>query len=150
MDFLTKLDSVETIDQADFTVQHPQTNDPLMILVLAGPTHPNTRALAKKHEGNLAQALARARDPQKVFKNQYAQMLDPEDRLEREIEALVARTLDWKAADGSKADTPFDKSLMESIYRKRGGADDKEWLCKQVLQALGADDLFTRSSQTKS
>lgn len=142
---LSQLAAIKDAQTTDFTVTNPNTDEPLLVLVLAGPTHPVRVALARKYESQIAQAVQRSRDVQKAFQKQYVAALDPDERMERQIELLVTATVGWKAADGSVADQSFDAAAMEELYR----APDKEWLRRQVLGQLNADDAFTTSSPSK-
>jgi hypothetical protein len=95
---LSKLEAIDDVESADFLIVDPGTSKPVLILTLAGPTHPARRALRPKHEMDL----------------------------------LTAATLDWKSADGTPADQPFDAKIMEALYRD----PEKEWLRRQVSAKL--------------
>ena len=141
---LSKLQAIRDAESADFIVRDPATDAPVIILTLAGPTHPARVALTKKYEGQLGTALARASDPRKALQRSFLEVADPEVRAERDMELLMVATLGWKSADGSPADQPYDATTMESLYR------EKAWLRKQVREKLADDEGFTQRSPTSS
>lgn len=141
MDFLAKLQAVEDADSFDFTLRDPSTNAPLMVLVLAGPTHPNMVALKKKADRNLSSTLKRNRDFGKAMTSTITEVLDDEDvALAKEMERLLAGTLGWKPVDGATGASPYDARTMETLYRA------KRWLRDVVSAELLRAENFTKSS----
>lgn len=140
MDFLTKLQAVEDADSYDYLVRNPETNAPLMILILAGPTHPNMLQFKKKQDRSLSQSVKRNRDFGKAITATVTEALDDEDvALAKEMERLTAGTLGWKDPDGGDS-PPFDAKLMDVMYRA------KLWLRNMIGTELSRSENFTRSS----
>lgn len=128
-------------DTFDFPLCNPQTNAPLLTLVLAGPTHPNMQALKREGERKLSINLKRSRDFQKAVTTSITEVLDDDFvATEREIQRLMAGTLDWKGVEADGKPAPFDRKLVEDWYRK------KLWLRNAVSAELMRAENFMKSS----
>ena len=140
MDFLSKVQAVEDADTYDFVVRNPETNAPLMVLELAGPTHPNMLAVKKRQDKQLSAVVKRSRDFGKALTTTLTEVLDDEQvALQKEMDRLMAGTLGWK--DPAGGDAPeFDAKRMEALYRA------KQWLRNAVSAELARAENFTKSS----
>lgn len=140
---ISLLESIVDADSFDYTLLNPETNAPLLTLVLAGPTHPNMQELKRQGERKLSHTLKRSRDFQKAVTTSITEVLDDDDvALEREIERLMAATLGWKGVEVDGQPAPFDRKLVEQWYRK------KQWLRNAVGAELMRAENFTKSSAT--
>lgn len=141
MDFLSKLQAVEDADTFDFVVRNPETNAPLMILILAGPTHPNMIALKKRQDREFSAAVKRSRDFSRAVAATVTETLDDAAvALAKEMERLQAGTLGWKDPDPDVQPPPYDAKEMEALYRAR------QWLRNAVTAELLRVENFTKSS----
>src|SRR2546428_5301289 len=101
---LAQIEAVGDVEATDVVIAHPETGAPVLILTFAGPTHPAWQALKRKCRR--------------------------ESRGARELELLMTGTLDWKSADGTPADQPFDPEQMKALYR------ENRWLRRQAIVKL--------------
>lgn len=142
---LSKLDAIIDADSFDFPLLNPETNAPLMTLVLAGPTHPNMLAFKRANEKRLSQATKRSRDINKALTSVFTETLDDDEvGLAREMERLTLATLDWRGVENNGQSMPFDKATMEKLYRA------KTWLRNVVGAELNRSENFTKSSASNS
>lgn len=142
---LKLIDATDDATTFDFEVIDPKTQKTLMFLTLAGPTHEASVALDRKRERKLSSNIKRSRDAQKAINSQWTDALDDDDlALERQIEFLMARTIDWPGMESDGKPAAFDKTLMEKWYRS------KRWLRDMVIAELGRAENFIGSSQSKS
>jgi hypothetical protein len=112
---LSELEAIDDVESADFLIVDPSTREPVLILTLAGPAHPARRKFARTPFS-----------------------------LDNAVELLTTATLDWKSADGTPADQPYDAKQMEALYRD----PEKEWLRKQVMAKLASNKGFTKTRES--
>ncbi len=142
---LKLIDATEDAATFDFEVINPKDQQTLMTLTLAGPTHAGRLALARKYERKLSSNIKRSQDARRALTSTMTEALDDEDlRLERQIEELMASTLDWSGLTSGGSPVPYDKPQMEKWYRA------KRWLRDLVTAELSRSENFIGSSQSKS
>lgn len=129
------LDTFEDISAGDYTVKHPETNQPTPIVVtLAGPEHPNRKKIAFAHQRRLRKVL------QQTGKLQLA---DPEEEEADEVDMLVACTLGWKGISIGGKPLAHSAEAARQIY-----SDPKRrWLRDQLKAALNEREHFIKRSE---
>lgn len=146
MGFLKKLENIVDTDSFDFTVRNPADNVPLMILVLAGPAHPNAQAWKRRSERGITASVKRARDLNSGLTNFAVEGLeDDEVGLVRVMDRLMSCTLGWKALPNDPDPAPpYDAKEMRENYQ------GKEWLRNLVMVELGRAENLTKSLASSS
>lgn len=141
---LKQIDQTEDAQAFEFEVINPKDQQTLMSLTLAGPTHPARLALKRKYERKLSGNIKRSNDVRRALSNTMTEALDDDDlKLERQIEELMASTLDWSGLESAGQSAPYDKAMMERWYRA------KLWLRELVSTELNRSENFIGSSQPR-
>lgn len=141
---LKAVDATEDAPTFVFEVINPKDQTTLMFLTLAGPTHDARVALTRKYERKLSGTIKRSQDARRALMSTMTEALDDDDlKLERQMEELMASTLDWSGLESGGQAAPYDKAQMEKWYRA------KRWLRDLVTAELNRSENFIGSSQTK-
>lgn len=128
------LDAFEDISAGEYTVKHPETNQPTpMVMTLAGPEHPNRKKIAFAAQRRLRKVL------QQTGKLQLA---DPEEEEQDEVDMLVACTLGWRGLTVGGKTLDWSQDAARTIY-----SDPKRrWLRDQIKAALNEREHFIKRS----
>lgn len=130
-----ELFDVVSVDTIAHEVTNPETGDKLpgVVFVLAGPQHPKRVTWRKKVDRALFRHFNKTGKPQ---------LLDPDERDEKDTEFLVISTLDWKGVKRDGVDIPFSADAVRDLY-----TDPKRaWLRAQIAEVLGESSRFLQVS----
>ncbi len=142
---LKLIEATEDAATFDYEVINPKNQQTLMTLTLAGPTHAARVALNRKYERKLSGNIKRSQDARRAITAVMTEALDDEDlKFERQIEELMASTLDWSGIESGGQPAPYDKAQMEKWYQT------KRWLRDLVFAEINRPENFIGSSQSKS
>lgn len=142
---ISKFDEVEDLESSIFAIDDPRDGEYQFSLVIAGPTHPNTRRYAESEGRSLAHQGKQLGTIQKAIDARTAvNLTDTEISVARNVKGLLARTLDWKDVTSSGAPIPYDAKQMQTWY------EDKAWLRDAVFSFLSDSRNFVRGSSTNS
>lgn len=131
------LKSIKTLQTFDYEIRDEEGNPTGVVFTLAGPNHPVRKA---------AQMAANRKLIASANKTGKVELPDPEEAEEQRIKDLTAFTLGWSGyVDDNGKPVPFDSATARELY-----ADpDMLWLAKQVEDALGEKDRFTKRAAKK-
>lgn len=117
----------------------------LFSLVIAGPTHPNTRQHAESEGRSLAHQGKRMGSMQKAMDARTETFLtDTDIATQKNVRTLMARTLDWIDVTDADKPIPFDPKQMQAWY------EGLRWLRDQVNEFMGESRNFQMTSSTNS
>lgn len=123
------LGAFEDTTTGEHRVRHPLTGAPTgMMVTLAGPEHPQRKALLHARQRKMRAALA------KIGKLPVS---DPEADEVDEVERLVVCTLGWRGATET-----YSEAAARALYTD----PKRRWFRDQVAEALEERELFTRAS----
>lgn len=129
------LDAFEDVSAGEYTVKHPETNQPTpIVMMLAGPEHPNRKKIAFAHQRRLRKVL------QQTGKLQLA---DPEEEEAEEVDMLVACTLNWRGISVSGKELAFSAEAARQLYND----PKRRWLRDQIKAAINEREHFIKRSE---
>lgn len=126
------LDSVEDLFSAEYELLHPVTQAPTgAFITLAGPEHPGRKKIAMDILRRLRATAARAKQA----------VVDPEEDVRENVKLLAKVTLGWRGIRKNGAPVAFSEAEAAELY----GDPKRQWVVKQLLQAMNDQDLFIKA-----
>lgn len=151
MNLIEKLDALPVdLPVAPMTLKDPNSGEPLGTLILGSVDHPKAREHQARIRREGAALTRRAGNINKAQAESLAEQMamSPEERIARDVDALMARTLGWRN-DGR--DELFDgdpsgemERATRNLYRTR------RWAREQVETFLTKTENFTGSASPSS
>lgn len=130
--------AVEDLEQAEFEVMHPVTDEPTgLFITLAGPEHPKRKEISM----NLTRAVRASVEKRMAGRGRGgAAMTDPKDDAEEQLKRLAECTLGWRRND-DKPFVPWSHKAAEELYRN----PKSQWIVRQVLARFNDLELFIKA-----
>ena len=123
-------------DSSEFHPSHPVSGEKFdCAFMLAGMEHPQRRALVNRINRDLRKRV-----------NRYGKLRieeDPELDYERDTDFLVACILGWRDLDyKGQSPYPYNAANCRALLLD----SERQWLRRQIQEALNEQELFIRSS----
>lgn len=146
MDITSKdnsIDDVIDLESALCPIDNPNTGEYWFSIVVAGPTHPNTRAHSESEGRSLAHQGKALGGLQKAMDSRTEKILTDTDlAVSKHVKTLMARSLGWKDVTDNDKPLAYDAKILLGFYEKHA------WLRDAVFAFMGDARNFLGSKST--
>jgi hypothetical protein len=141
---ISKVDAVQDLDSAVCEINDDR-GEYLFSLVIAGPTHANSRKHAESEGRSLAhQGKAMGNIQKAIDARTEGVLTDTDLAVSKQVKTLMARTLDWVDITDKGKPIPFDPKIVKAWY------EEKAWLRDRVFTFIGESRNFVKGSSNSS